>query len=112
MTNKALENACDHIADAFRPERQQQTSNLFAGHRVKVLVDEGRYGFPEACRLLEVDAEQITQALKWLIDDNARLNATYDWYVHQQTPGDYIMVGWFKEQADATRSDNVVALCA
>jgi hypothetical protein len=54
----------------------------------------------EACQLMKVSHADVSEALKWLTDDNARMSATYGADIHCCTPGDYIMVGWFGDQQD------------
>jgi hypothetical protein len=43
MTNKALDKCLAQIGDAFRPERKERQTTVISGHRVKALVEAGRY---------------------------------------------------------------------
>lgn len=114
MSGPAMQKALDHIGDEFRPERKDRKSILLQGHRVKTMVEAGRYSFPEACRLMLVDGHQVMDALNWLIDDNARMNVRFDTDTNYQQPHDYVMVGWFQDQSEAmlTNTAEVVQLQA
>src|ERR1700678_3551942 len=98
IRNAAADSAVEQIRDAFRPERKAKQGILLHGHRIKQLVTNAHYSFTEACQLLGVSQVDVRDALHWLIDDNARLNSTYDTSVHACEPLDWIMVGWFAEQ--------------
>jgi hypothetical protein len=108
----AIDKALAHIEDAFRQERKDKLSIMADGHRVKFLVDRGRFGFREACREAGVDATKIKEAFDWFVDDNARLNPTHNSNVHKMDLCDYTVVGWFQEQEEATRRDNVTSMVA
>ena len=95
---KAIEQAEKQIADAFRPERRIRTSLLNNGHKIKYLVESGRYDFYDACNALLTNAKQVEEAFMWLQDDNSRMNVEYDTYVHGLDPDDYMMLGWINEQ--------------
>lgn len=101
MTNQALTDACQHIEETFRPERKQRDQLLLNGHRIMQLVQGERYEFTEACLIFDVRVSALEEALGWLIDDNVRLNAKYETSVHHQSPLDYIMVGWMKDEEAA-----------
>jgi hypothetical protein len=108
MTGQAMQKALDHIGDAFREERKERQHIVLQGRRVQELVEAGRYSFPEACRKMQVDAEQVAESFFWLIDDNARLNVLYNTTTHRQSSFDFMMVGWFGEQAQKQHSAQVI----
>jgi hypothetical protein len=110
IKKSAMDKACEHISDAFRKDHKDRVQILLNGHRAQTLVEAGRYSFAEACRLMNVSAASVADALDWLIDDNARLNATYDSQAHGQTPGDYTMVGWFAEQDEAMKGSTAMVI--
>jgi len=108
MPSPAMTKALDHVSDEFRPERQQRRQIILQGHRVMSLVEAGRYSFPEACRLMEVDEQKITDAHLWLFHDNARMNDIFDTDIHFMSPADYVMTGWFAEQQRVQHSATVI----
>lgn len=93
-----LQKTIMHIQDAFRDERKKNASILLNAHRIKELVDNGRYDFHTACKLLKTSSLEVKTALLWMIEDNARLNSAYDTQVHAQPAMDYITAGWFHDQ--------------
>lgn len=98
--NKALEQTGRQIEDAFRPERLTRTHILANGHKIKYLVESGRYDYHGACKALLTNAKQVEEAFMWLQDDSTRLNVEYDTYVHGLDPADYMMLGWINEQEE------------
>ena len=103
----AMQKAELMIADAFRPERKERAATILSGHRIKMLVQAGRYTFPEACRLLEIQRGQVAEAYKWLDADNARMNRAYGTELYGLTAGDLFMKAFFSDE-EACLSDNVV----
>jgi hypothetical protein len=99
--NAALDRACAHIGDAFRPERKQRESVILSGHRVQSLVEAGRSDFTEACRALEVDAQSVETAHLWLVEDGCRLNETYGTKLHERSNEEYKLIVWMVEQEQA-----------
>lgn len=96
----ALEKALKHVEDTFRTERQEKLSIILTGHRIKKLVEDGRYDYHDAVKALGVNVGEVYAAHYWLIDDNARLNALYECEIHRQLPSDWIMVGWMKDEEE------------
>ena len=112
MTGPAMQKALDQIGDAFRPERKERQAIILTGHRVKTLVQDGRYSFAEACRLLKLSKGQVAEAFKWLVADNARMNAAYNSEVHGMNAQDYFMLGFINHEEAPDHDGNVVSLRA
>lgn len=106
--NGAMARTCKQMEDAFCPERRAQNEILLAGYRVQSLVEGRRYSFPEAVRLMKVDATQVKVALDFLADDNDRMNATYGTDIHGVRIDDYVMVKWFREQEEDQATAEVI----
>jgi hypothetical protein len=103
----AMQRAESHVAAAFRPERKERTAFILSGHKIKALVQAGRYPFPEACRLFGIAPGQIEEAHEWLRQDNYRLNRVYDTEVHGLTVEDLFMKAFFSHE-EACLESNVV----
>lgn len=98
------------IEETYRPERRQRTETLNQGHHVHALVEGKRYGFAEACRLMEVDARAIVESLAWLEQDNERLNALFSTDIHKQRAYDYDLLFWMRLQTADLPSAEVVSI--
>lgn len=101
MTNPILERTLLQIQDEFRQERKDRKHILLQALRVKALVEGERHEFTEACKLMNITPPQVEQAFLWLQDDNVRMNIVYDSSVHSLKPHEYMMIGWFNDQANA-----------
>lgn len=110
IPNSAFVKCCAELEDAFRPERKQRQHILSQGHHVHALVEGKRYGFAQACRLMEVDAMQIANALAWLQVDNARLNAKFGTDVHRLRDYDFALLSWMGAQEAALPSADVLSM--
>jgi hypothetical protein len=106
----AFEKCSAAIEDAFRPDRKARHQIVSQGHHVHALVEGKRYGFAEACRLMEVDVRLVAQAMQWLEQDNSRMNAKFGGRLHHLRGYDYELLQWMNIQTAALPSAEVVSI--